>query len=560
MRMARKTIPFLVVAALTAFGFAGAASAQQDADTNSAGDPPGRVARLNFTQGTVSFLPSGGGDNDWVAASTNRPVTIGDKVWVDNGARAELHIGSTAVQMDQNTGISFLNLDDNTVQLQLTDGAIDIRVRNMGQNEAYEIDTPNVAFTLKEPGVYRVETNTDGNHTVVTVREGSGEVTGAGRSYNVIADQAATFNGTDTLEYDLADADAQPMNDFDKWSADRDHSEDNPKSSAYVSPDTTGAEDLDNYGTWTNTPDYGNVWIPTGVAVGWAPYRYGHWVWIAPWGWTWVEDEPWGFAPFHYGRWAYWNSAWVWVPGPRGPRPYYAPALVAWVGGGPGFGFSFSAGIGGGVAWFPLGPREVFVPTYRVSPVYVTRVNVTNTIVDRTTVVNVYNNVNVRNVTYANQRVAGGVTVVSHNAFVNGQPVSRNLMQVNEREVMSAPVSRQNPAAPVATSFRGGAVASVHPPAAVINRQVVVNRMPPTARPSPGGTPFRGDRPPAPGTPPSRGPANDPRFRQPVNNAPAVKPAPPVRQPTPQEKAREDTKQKAWENAHPRPNKKGGGE
>jgi hypothetical protein len=560
MRMVRKTIPFLVAGALFLAGFCRVASAQQaQQGANPAGDPPGRVARIDVAQGSVSFLPAGGGDNDWIAASTNRPVTIGDKIWADNGARAELQIGSTAIQMDQNTGVSFLNLDDNTVQIQLTDGAIDIRLRELGQSETYEVDTPNIAFTLKEPGTYRVETNTDGNHSVVTVREGSGEVIGAGRSYNVIADQKATFDGTDTLEYDLADADAQPMDNFDQWSTNQDQREDNSKSTQYVSPDTTGYDDLDNYGTWVSTPDYGYVWVPTGVAVGWAPYRYGQWVWIAPWGWTWVDDEPWGFAPFHYGRWAYWNSEWVWVPGPLGPRPYYAPALVAWIGGGPGFGFSFSVGsfaIGGGVAWFPLGPREVFVPTYRVSAVYVTRVNVTNTVVDRTTVMNTYNNVNVRNVTYANQRVAGSVSAVSRNAFVNGQPVSRNLVQVPEREAMSAPVSRQNPATPVAASFRGGAaVTSVRPPAGIMSRQVVAIRTPPRPPQSLGGQGFRGgDRPPNTG---ANNP-NDPRNNRPPNNTPQVKQAPPVRPPTAQEKAKEDAKQKAWENAHPRP-KKGGG-
>ena len=171
-----------------------------------------------------------------------------------------------------------------------------------------------------------------------------------------------------------------------------------------------------------NDPDYGPVWVPTGVAVGWAPYRFGHWVWIAPWGWTWVEDEPWGFAPFHYGRWVSVGGVWGWVPGPVAVRPVYAPALVAWVGGTPGFSFSVSIGAGGGIGWFPLGPREVFVPGYRVSDAYVTRVNVTNTVVERTTVINVYHN-NVTNITYVNQRVNGGVTVVSHDTFVNARPV-----------------------------------------------------------------------------------------------------------------------------------------
>jgi hypothetical protein len=591
MRMSRKIIP-AVIAAVLALGLSGAAFAQGDpnaqVDAGTQVDPPGRVARLNFTQGIVSFLPSGGGEKDWIAASPNRPVTIGDKVWVDNAARAELHIGSSAIRLDQNTGISFLNLDDNSVQLQFTDGSLLIRVRDLAPSESYEVDTPNLAFTIQSPGEYRVDTNTDGNRTVVTVRQGQGEVTGGGRSYTLETDQQAVFTGTDKLEYDLLDADAQPMNDFDRWGADMDHKEDHLASAAYVSPDVTGAQDLDTYGSWSDVPGYGHAWAPAGVAVGWAPYRFGHWVWITPWGWTWVEDEPWGFAPFHYGRWAFYQERWFWVPGPLGPRPYYAPALVAWVGGGPGLGFSI--GIGAGVAWFPLGPRDVFVPSYRVSTEYVTRVNVTNTFVDRTTVVNVYNNGNVRNVTYANQHVPGGITAVSHETFVKGQPVARNAVQISGREAMTAPVSRQFPANPEAESFRGGAPTSNgHPSVAIVNRPVVGKHVPPgppaqngfagspgnngnNAPPNfsgrgaagsgnsngGGNTGNRGNTgnsgaPPNPG-----GNAAFPKNGQPPTPNPQVKPAPPVQPPTPQQKANEDAKKKTWQDAHPRPPKKDG--
>ncbi len=69
------------------------------------------------------------------------------------------------------------------------------------------------------------------------------------------------------------------------------------------------------------------------VPAGWAPYRNGHWAWIDPWGWTWVDDAPWGFAPFHYGRWTVVDDRWGWVPGPVRQRAVYAPALVAFIGG-----------------------------------------------------------------------------------------------------------------------------------------------------------------------------------------------------------------------------------
>src|SRR5262249_13653444 len=156
-----------------------------------------------------------------------------------------------------------------------------------------------------------------------------------------------------------------------------------------VSPDTVGWQDLDDNGDWRNVPEYGNVWVPREVPAGWAPYHNGHWAWIEPWGWTWVDDAPWGFAPFHYGRWAYVGNSWAWVPGPPAVRPVYAPALVAWVGGSNfSVGVSFGGG-GGGIGWFPLGPREVYVPSYQSSPTYVNRVNTTNTVINNVNITNV---------------------------------------------------------------------------------------------------------------------------------------------------------------------------
>ena len=130
-----------------------------------------------------------------------------------------------------------------------------------------------------------------------------------------------------------------------------------------------GADDLADNGTWIVAEGYGSAWAPSRVPVGWAPYRFGHWAWVEPWGWTWIDDMPWGFAPFHYGRWTYWNTRWVWIPGTVVARPVYAPALVVFVGGA-----GWSPAAGEGIGWFPLGPREVYVPPYRVSTAYVQRI------------------------------------------------------------------------------------------------------------------------------------------------------------------------------------------
>jgi hypothetical protein len=449
----------------------------QDQDQDPSQDPPGRVARLNYSQGAVSFRPAG--EDDWVTAVPNRPMVTGDDLWADDNSRAEVHVGSAAIRLGNKTGITFLALDDNTTQIRLAQGSLILRVRHVDDDDTYEVDTPNIAFTLQQPGVYRVDVSEDGNQTITTVWHGRGRVTGGGLTYSVVANQSATFTGSDRLDYDLAQIPRR--DDFDNWAFQRDDREDQADSANYVSREMTGYEDLDDNGDWTYVAGYGPCWRPRAVAVGWAPYRFGHWVFVGRWGWTWVEDEPWGFAPFHYGRWAFVNSGWFWVPGPVSIRPVWAPALVAFVGGGPGF--HFSAGVG--VGWFPLAPGEVYLPGYRVSRRYVNNVNITNTTVNITRVTNVYNTViinknRVNNITYVNQRVNNGVTVVSHDTFVNARPVRQNIMRVDQREIASAPVSRVVAAEPVRGSvFGAGRPVAVRPPAAVISRRVVAVRTPP---------------------------------------------------------------------------------
>jgi hypothetical protein len=462
-------------------------------------DPPGRVARLGFVRGNVSFEPAG--TEDWVSAVVNRPLTTGDKLWNDNDSFSELHLGSASIRLGSDTGFSFLNLTDNMTQVRLTEGTLNIRVRRLADDETFEVDTPNLAFALLRPGNYKVNVNEAGDATVVLVRDGQGEVTGGGSAYTIHPQEVGTFNGTDQIDADVESWD-NSSDDFDDWCAERDTRIDNSVSARYVSNDVIGYEDLDEYGGWRATPDYGTIWFPHVAVVGWAPYHYGHWAYIAPWGYTWVDDAPWGFAPFHYGRWVTVGGVWGWVParpaavvvGVAYVRPVYAPALVAWVGGphfaiGVGVGGGFAAGVN--VGWFPLGPREVYVPSYHVSRAYVNNVNITNTTVNTTVVNNYYNTTvinrtTVTNVTYVNQRVTGAVSVTSPQAFTSAQSVSRNSVTFDAREVASAPVVATTPAvAPSRQAVLGsGATATAHPPAALQTRAVVAKTTPPPPPPT----------------------------------------------------------------------------
>src|SRR2546427_8860924 len=370
----------LKMASLLSVALAVALFVPQHAAADDEEDPPSRVARLSYASGTVSFNP--GGTDDWVSAVVNRPLTTGDKLWTDNGSRAELHIGSAAIRLSSNTGFSFLNLDDRMAQIRLTEGTLNVRVRRLEQDESFEVDTPNLAFSVLRPGNYKINVNEAGDTTVVVVSDGEGEVTGGGSAYAIHPREIGTFAGIDQLDADIQRS-RYDDDDFDHWCRDRDHREDRSESSRYVSSDVIGYEDLDEYGGWRQVPEYGTVWFPHTTVAGWAPYRYGHWVWVSPWGWTWVDDAPWGFAPFHYGRWVTVGGAWGWVPSPPRPavvtvadvRPVYAPALVAWVGGSH-FGDGVAVGAApSAVASFPPRPRDVSCPSYHLRPRYVERAN-----------------------------------------------------------------------------------------------------------------------------------------------------------------------------------------
>jgi len=441
-------------------------------------DPPSRVARIGYLEGSVSFQPAG--ETDWVQAVPNRPMTTGDKLWSDKDSRAELQLGSAVIRLDANTGFSFLNLNDNTVQIQLTSGSLNVRVRRLDQNDVFEIDTSNLAFSLSQPGDYRLVASEDGINTVVSVREGGGQSTGNGQTYTLHAGQTGTFSGTDSLNADVVDV--RGPDQFDNWAHQRDRRYDDSRSAQYLSHDVVGYEDLDEYGDWRDDSNYGHVWFPNQVAVGWAPYHNGHWDWIAPWGYTWVDDSSWGYAPFHYGRWVTVGGRWGWVAGPVAVRPVYAPALVVFIGGGGGF--------AGNVGWFPLGPREVYVPSYPVSRGYVNRVNVSNTTVNTTTITNVYNTTvinnkttNITNVTYVNRNVQGAVTAVPQRSFATAQPVARAAVAVNARQIAAAPVSARVAVAPTRESVLGARAATANhvttPPPAVMTRQVIAKATPP---------------------------------------------------------------------------------
>ncbi|HXY50471.1 MAG TPA: DUF6600 domain-containing protein [Terriglobales bacterium] len=468
-----------VLAMVFVMSLSAALARAQDRSGPEGQDPPGRVARLQYMSGSVSMQPKGTGD--WVEGSLNSTLTSADNVWADKDSRAELNFGTGILRISSETSLTLTNVGDGTVQVLLNQGTLNLRVRKLYQGEIYEVDTPNLAFTVQKSGDYRFDVDPDGDATVVTVRKGEGDATGQGSSVRLKSDEQARFTDGTSLTHTTAEA---PKPDgFDDWCKVRNERLDNSLSARYVSPDVIGSEDLDQYGTWSEVPPYGPVWVPSSVPAGWAPYRYGHWAWIDPWGWTWVDDAPWGYAPFHYGRWVYYNNYWGWAPGPYyGPyyvRPVWAPALVTWFGG-PGWGISFGFGFGGGFGWCALSWGEPFIPWYHAGWGYWRNVNVYNTHITNVNIIhNIYNGHASPPNRFANFNHPGGMTAVSRNTLANGLPVARNTIAVNARGLGNVSPLRGGPSVSPTREARLGpnlGRAAAMPPAHTIGRTAISGR------------------------------------------------------------------------------------
>lgn len=440
-------------------------------------DPPGRVGRIADLQGSVSWFD--GERGEWTAAQRNRPLTGGDRLSTDGDARAEVRIGSTTLRLDGGTELEFLRLDDDRIKVELHAGALALHVREREVANEVEVVTREARLRPLRSGLFRIDRIDDSTYAAAL------------RGDLRVEDNDDPFTVDTGRRAELWREGRQlrrawtrvPDDAFGEWVAREDRRDERSVSSRYVSPEMTGAEDLDRNGRWEQHPEYGAIWYPVAVPVGWAPYRYGHWAWVRPWGWTWVDDAPWGFAPFHYGRWVYWQDRWCWTPGAYVARPVYAPALVAWVGGA-----HFSVGVTVGspsVGWVPLAPREAFVPYYRATPRYVDVVN--RVLPGGRPLPPPRPN---EPIMYGNQGVPNAVTVVPRDVLVNRQPVARAVIDLRDRpQRQPLPVLRQGPEIAAPPPAPAADVRPVPPPP----RRAPVVR-PPSVRDD-----VRGAEPAAPG-------------------------------------------------------------
>jgi hypothetical protein len=353
-------------------------------------DPPGRVGWISLTEGQVDLEDID--ERETIDEPRNWPVTSGDALSTAWGARAEVQIGSTHLRLDHGSRVVFNRIDDEALQFTVERGSVAMQVHSPEVAREIELYAGGSRFRPLGVGLYRID-RLSNDAAQASAIEGELRYESRDASITVRRGQRAEIDEGGPGSWRLGYA---TQDDFARWADEMSQLPAPPRSTrgepvgvpiggataagtpvgVPVSLEMTGATQLYRYGQWQTVSEYGAIWFPTDVAADWAPYRHGRWAWVRPWGWTWIDAAPWGFAPFHYGRWVWWGNRWGWVPGTYEARPVYAPALVGWVGA-PGVSVSVTVGAPP-VGWFPLAPREVYVPVYRCTPRYVQRVNITH--------------------------------------------------------------------------------------------------------------------------------------------------------------------------------------
>jgi len=327
-------------------------------------DLPARTGRIAFIEGATSIQRSP--ETPWEVAAINMPLTAGDSIFTEPGARAEVRVSATAIRLAEGTELEVRRVDDDRFEANVASGTANVRLRFARRGERFVFATPQAVFVLDAEGAYRVDYDPVVDESRLSVMSGSAHIEGGPGNVVVPAGRSLRLAGGTEPSYGLESIPDE--DDFDHWARSRDAGWSDASSRRYVSPYMTGYEDLDANGQWSADPDYGTVWTPSRVDPSWSPYSDGRWANVQPWGWTWIDNAPWGYAPFHYGRWVYVRNRWAWCPGRRTDLPVYAPAVVGWTGTG-------TAGPSAS-GWYPLAPWERLQPWYRATPAQVDRVNV----------------------------------------------------------------------------------------------------------------------------------------------------------------------------------------
>jgi hypothetical protein len=449
---------------------AASASAEQNATPptaaaapSAAPAPPARVGRVSLISGKVAFRSLG--ETLWSDAAVNDPVSTGASLRTDPQARAEIRIGADTIDLAESTEIRIADLDDRAAEIAIGRGRIDLDIPRLAAGESIQIDIPRGGVWLLRPGRYDVDAGTGDEPPRLAAFTGGARFVGGGLDLPIKAGNALLLTGPGMAATAIEPATAD---EFARWCGSRAIDATKLAAPYFVSPAMTGFSELDAAGRWHAGATSGEVWAPNSVPADWAPFRDGHWRRVAPWGWTWIDDQRWGFAPSHYGRWGFADGHWAWAPGMFAAHPVYAPAVVAFLGT-PGVGLSYADGTGPAIAWFPLAPGEAYWPSYTNDLDAIRALNRGD--VAQLSMIRLRTDgeppAEIADAHFANRQFA---SVVPRPVFVAGQAVAPALLQLPPARLQNAPAIMGSP--------RIGPPPQLAPPARVAAAGIAPVRVP----------------------------------------------------------------------------------
>jgi hypothetical protein len=433
------------------------------------GVPSGRVGQVSLVSGKVEYR--GPGEAQWSAAFLNDPVAAGVALRTDPAARAEIRIGADTIDLAEGTEIVFVRLDWPIAEVAVNAGRIELEVRRLAAGESVQIDIPHGGAWLLGAGRYDIDAGTGGHRSRIAAFAGDARFVGNGADLPIAAGYRLLVDPSGPVASVIETASGD---EFVNWCTRRAVDDTALATPYFVSRDITGYAALDAAGDWVASNQYGEVWVPRAPAGEWAPYRNGHWRWFAPWGWSWIDDQPWGFAVSHYGRWKIIGGHWSWVPGRPIAHPVWVPAVVGFLGT-PGVGLSYADGPGPAIAWFPLGPGEIYWPNYSHDLDYIRALNRGN-VADLDAIrqrADGEPSAEIVNAHFANREFA---SVVPRPVFVSGQPVAAALLSLPDQRLRNAPTLMGSPeigpppAAPVRLAASPARDHSGPPPGAKVEK------------------------------------------------------------------------------------------
>ncbi|MFZ3236198.1 MAG: DUF6600 domain-containing protein [Stellaceae bacterium] len=400
--------------------------------------PSGRVGRVSLVAGKVEFR--GPGEAQWSPAAVNDPIVTGVALRTDSQSRAEIRVGADTVDLDRGAEIAVVKLDDPMAEIAVRQGRVDLDIRGRDAAGTVQVDIARGGVRPQLPGRYDIDVGGGGEPVKIAAFTGGARFSGAGTDILIPAGDRVSFGAAGLIAPATEPASGD---EFAEWCGARAVDDARLAAPYFVARAATGYAVLDAAGSWRSSAKYGEVWEPKAPPENWAPFRNGHWRWLAPWGWSWVDDQPWGFATSHYGRWLFADGRWAWAPGKLTPRPAWSPAVVAFLGT-PGVGLSYADGPGPAIAWFPLAPGEIYWPSYTSDLDYIRAVNAPD--VADLSAVRIRKDGEppgeIVNAHFANREFA---SVVPRPVFVAGATVATALVSIPDERLRNAPAIMGSP-------------------------------------------------------------------------------------------------------------------